>query len=122
MMGTTIDDDWTKFCENENEDISSITPLRVINEKKCLMGSKKITNTVIKKKKQIIVEDIDANATEMGADANEVDANEMGADADEVGIDALAIRKAHNNNICTDLYISTQTKISYLNMPIILND
>ncbi len=140
-MGTTIDDDWTKFCENENEDISSITPLRVINEKKCLMGSKKITNPVIKKKKQIIVEDADANeidADEVGADANEMsenaydvdsDANEMDADANEIGLDTdanemgeLAIRKAHNNNKCTDLYISTQTKISYLNMPIILND
>ena len=183
IMGTNIDDEWSKFCENENEDIMRIssdvcikkTPLTT--EKKRLMDSKK-TSTVIKKKKQIIVADgvdanavdanevdanaVDANANEdeidadangvdadadevdadadangvdadanevdaNGVDANEVDANEVDADevdADANEVDAVAIRKAfnNNNNKCTDLYISTQTKISYLNMPIILND
>ena len=132
-IDANIDDDWAKFCENDNEDIMHIStdntnvkkkaPLPLpINEKKCL---KKTSSAVLKQKKQIIIEDDNSDNVEQ---ADECVVDECVVDecvVDEIDADAnsdIAARKALNNNKCTKLYISTQTKISYLNMPIILND
>lgn len=93
-----IDDEWIKFCDNDSED-------NVFNE-----PSKKIH------KHTILHQNQEKDTFEMTGEDEESE--------NEEDHEKIKITKYSDDvtRICTDLYISTQTKIAYLNMPIDLNE
>ena len=141
-INNNIDDDWSKFCENENEDIS-ISMNKAVNAITKADTKPKTKTTVNTKPPADACARSDADSRSeadaragAGADlkktsklkknilvvSDEDDDDDASDDEDLMPSKVVLPKVAIPNNKCTELYISTQTKISYLNMPIILND